>query len=304
MDSASGKLARFEQDDQRLLREIDEAIDAGLTVAAIVDAASFGQAWSQLGALGIARGGGSLFAGGPQARDPSVSPLLLPLHRGDSSTLAALTRIARHSPAVVWLASAMQPRALVEALAAKLPAELEDHRQPITLRYYDPRVLPELLRVLDDRQQRSINDGIRNWWWIDRRNTLAHNVPSAQQVTIENVSPVGSSIVLSDAQVQDLLDASFVDRVLDLTVRSGPESLKLFDRGERYAISIRMIAAASAYGLESEFDCANYIAVALQTGEGFAKQPEWADLMIEVKAGTMRFTDAIERWEERNAHAA
>jgi Domain of unknown function (DUF4123) len=303
MDTVSGRLGQFEQDDQRLLREIDEAIDAGLTAAAIVDAASFGQAWSQFGALGGARGGGSLFVGGPQAHDPAVSPLLLPLQRGDASTHAALTRIARRVPAVVWLTSDMQPRALLGTLAARLHAELADGRQPITLRYYDPRVLPELLRLLDDKQRCSINEGIRTWWWLDRRNTLVHNVPRARQAMTENVSPFGTSIVLSDEQVQDLLDASFVDRVLDLMARSSPEALKLFDRSERYAIAIRMIEAASAYGLESEFDCASYIAVALQEGEGFVEQPEWADLMIEVKAGTMRFTDAIERWEERHAHA-
>ena len=304
MDHVSSRQAQFAQDDARLLAEIDAAIESGLTTAAIVDPASFPQAWSQFGTLANARGGGSLFVGGSQAHDPAVSPLLLPLQRADTSTHSSLMRIARHAPAVVWLASDMNPRTLVEALAAKLRAELADRRQPITLRYYDPRVLPELLRARDDKQQCNLNDGIRAWWWLDRRNTLACNAPAAQQVMSEKVSPFSASVVLSDNQVQDLLDASFVDRVLDLIQRSSPETLKLFDRGERYDIAIRLIEAAAACGLASEFDCASYIAVALRNGEGFVEQPEWTDLMSEVKSGAMRFTDAIERWEQRRAHAA
>jgi Domain of unknown function (DUF4123) len=304
MDHASSKQAQRAQDEARLLAEVDAAIDSGLTAAAIVDPASFAQAWSQFGTLANARSGGSLFIGGSQAHDPAVAPLLLPLQRADSSTHAALMRVARHAPAVIWLASDMKPRALVEALAAKLPAELADRRQPITLRYYDPRVLPELLRVLDDKQQCHLNDGIRVWWWLDRRNTLARNAPAAQQVMAEKVSPFAAAIALSDDQVHRLLDASFIDRVLGLIERSSRETLRLFDRGERCAIASRLIEAAAAHGLVSEFDCANYIAVALQNGDGFAEQPEWVDLMSEVKSGAMRFTDAIEQWEQRRADAA
>ena len=299
-----GRHAKFAQDETRVLAEIDEAIDRGFTAAALLDPASFAQAWSKFGTLAGTRGGGSLFAGGPQAHHPSVSPLLLPLERGDASTQSALTRIARHSPAVVWLASDMKPKTLVEALAAKLDAELADHRQPITLRYYDPRVLPELLRVLDEKQQCTLNDGIRAWWWLDRRNMLERNAPASQPLMTQNISPFVASMVLSDAQVHDLLEASFVDRVLDLIERNSPETLSLFDRGERYTVAIRLIEAAAAYGLASEFDCANYIAVALQHGEEFGEQPEWADLMSEVKSGTIRFTDAIEKWEQRHANAA
>ena len=304
MDRTSDKQAQYAQGDQQLLAEIDAAIDGGLKAVAILDPASFASAWPQFGALASARGGGSLFAGTPQAQDPAVAPLLVPLQRADVGTHAALTRIARQSPAVVWLASDVEAKALAEMLAAKLHAELSDGGRPITLRYYDPRVLPELLRVLDLEQQRSLNDGVRIWWWLDRDNAVQRSDADTARPVNDEARPFGAAIALRDEQLHDLLDASFIDRVLDIVVRTSTDCLKSFDRAERFELSTRLIEAASRWCLTSEFDCANYIVVALQQGEAFAGHPAWADLMLQVKAGALRFTDAIENWEQRHADLA
>jgi hypothetical protein len=170
------------------------------------------------------------------------------------------------------------------------------------LRYYDPRVLPELLTVLGRAQQRCLDDGIRVWWWLDRGNMVRRSVSDPAQSGNEPSRPFGTPIVLSDDQVQELLRSSFVDRVLDLAVRTSPDGLRPYDRVDRYFLATRLIEDASRWQLTSEFDCANYIAVALGQGEAFADHPEWADLMIQVRAGSLRFSAAIENWEERHAN--
>jgi Domain of unknown function (DUF4123) len=284
--------------------ELEAAIEAGQLVAAIVDPASYDPAWGQFGAQTIARGGFSLFSNTPQAQDNAVAPLVLPLTSVQDALQNELVDVALKSPAVIWLASTVPIDGLAELLTDKLHAELADGRQPITLRFYDPRVLPALLTTLDKDQQQHLNAGIRTWWWLNRQGVFSSSVNSEDRASDTQAVHFGSPIALSDTQVHQLLNESFVDRVLDVLTRANAELVKPFDHTRRFSLAKDLIAAASAWGLHSEFDCASYMAVALQQGPEFALQPSWSSLMQQVKDGVTEFGAAIAQWESQNGAAA
>jgi hypothetical protein len=280
---------------------MDDAWAKGLNVVAVLDPASLPSAWSKFGDLAQSRGGGSLFSGTQYAQDTAVAPLFLPLQRPDVATQTALVKLALAAPAVIWLASDLEVAPLMKVLTAKLHAELADPLQQITLRYYDPRVLPALLQILDSDQRNHLNGGVRVWWWLDHLNALHSEPISSTQPVMSTIPFRPAAIALSEHQVQALLNESFVDRVLDVLSRTMPDGLQLLDRAPRYALAERSVHDAGAFGLTAEYDCASYMAVALQHGHAFAEQPDWAPLMADVKCGTSTFSDAIATWEEVHA---
>jgi hypothetical protein len=284
----------------RLAGELDAAIAAGSQVVAIIDPASYRAAWMSLGTEVASRGGFSLFADTPQAQEAAVAPLVFPLRPADTAALMNLIDIAFDAPAVVWLASPFSIAELAAALAKKLQAELADDRQPITLRFYDPRVLPALLKVLDVDQQQHLNAGIQSWWWLDRKGSVSSAAVNGDANDSEQTTLLRAPIALTEDQVQALFDESFVDRVMDILTRDHHDRFQAFDRAQRFIVATALIAEASAWGVGSEFDCASYIAVALQEGPRFPDQPEWAELMLQVRAGTLDFTAAVEQWEARD----
>ena len=286
-----------------LVTQTDAAMSMGLNVAAILDPASEPRVWPKFGNLARTRGGGSLFIGTSHPDDEAVAPLLLPLQQDDAQLLNELTRIALESPAVIWVASPLQHKIVAAKLANKFQAKLIDG-QAITLRYQDPRVLPELLSGLNADQLASFNDGVATWWWFDRGNMLCRNNPEMSQSPLPNKSPWLPTIALDEQQVEALLEASFIDRVLHVLQRVSPGAWQGLARAERWRLASRLIETASTWNLTSEFDCASYIAVALQHGPGFAQEPEWAEDMSAVKVRTLRFSDAIANWEQRSPNPA
>jgi Domain of unknown function (DUF4123) len=286
--------------------ELERAMSSlpdGIDLLAIIDPASYPNAWLEFGQLAASRKGGSLFAQTPHDQDTAVAPLLLPLEAGDEKILAALVKIAHQSPAIVWVTNSSPTTELLTCLALKLDAELADERLPITLRYFDPRVLPELLHILDSQQLEALNGGVRAWWWMDRNGKLTSFAVNSPQGGVHN-SPLQSQIALSNAQIESLLEASFVDRVLEVLLQSEPHRLAGFDLHQRYAIAAEHVAKARDWGLHSEFDCASYLAVSFELGRNFAASPEWTELLERVKLGELGFSAAIEEWEAQHAGAA
>jgi Domain of unknown function (DUF4123) len=265
---------------------------------AIVDPASYPAAWLEFGRVPDRSVVKNLFEDTPQSQDQSVSPLLISFKEIASEIQPRLIEVAMEHPAVVWLASDLVPQRLAKALSRKFSAEIPE-RQPITLRYCDPRVLPELWRVLNAQQQALLAEGVQAWWWLDRQNELQRwsfktspsKAPAAGEPTI----------ALTDAQVHALLDASFPDRVMNLLARTTTLLPKAFDRAQRHTFVTSGISSAGAFGLVSEMDCAQYIGVALQQGPDFASQESWEPLMNAVATKQLSFSDAIVRWEADHA---
>jgi hypothetical protein len=223
----------------------------------------------------------------------SILPMQAPL-------LQLLVEIAQHAPAVVWLASALPLQDLAGTLREKLRAEMAD-RQLIMLRYGDPRVLPELIRVFDDVQRVHLGRGVKTWWWLDRANAIQRWQPRDSGLDLPQPGFARAAITLSDTQVGELLDASFADRVLDLLGSHHPTLVRRFDQAARYALVTELIKRARVAGLSSEFDCANFTAVAMSLGHDFAERGDWKGIMACVKAGELSFGDAIEKWEALHA---
>jgi hypothetical protein len=224
--------------------------------------------------------------------------LLLPLHENDDDTLVALVKVAVTAPAVVWVCTS-GAEDTIACLGRKMQAELATGSDAISLRYYAPRVLPALLEVLDEDQLASFHQGVSAWWWLDRKNAVRHVTPS---ISLTNRTTGAAPVVeqplrLTDMQVDRLLDASFVDRVVSMAKKISPNTTRSFDRVQIHGLAERYIEAASAFNLHSEVECASYFAVALQEGPDFAEVPAWQPLMDRVKRGELRFTEAIQEWE-------
>lgn len=286
---------------RRLASEFAEARAYGSKVIAIVDPASYPQTWARFGAEMSARGGTSPFSSMGLTQDTRVAPCALPMLGDDDPVLREVVGIALAAPAVVWASLTPSAESMAGILGTKLQAELADGAM-ITLRYYDPRVLPELLRVLDESQAEAFHASVAAWWWLDRRNAVQRHVVTSRSIIANNVAPiVPSRLRLSDEQVDVLLAASFCDRVLDLARKTSP-SMARFDLAESHALVTHYIACASQWKLSSEADCATYIAVALQEGPDFHDTPAWRPLMEQVRNQNVSFVAAIAAWEAQHGY--
>jgi hypothetical protein len=283
-----------------LSQETEDERANGLSRWVIVDSASYAAAWPELRSLVNPSAISSLFDDTPFARDEAVAPMLIHLDGVNDSALAHLVKIAVEYPAVVWLKTRMAQKALLDSLRAKLRAEIHNERA-VTLRYYDPRVLPVLVQILRPDQQGILGADIDEWLWLDRQAILKSWIPEPHR-TSERDDPFFRRVLsLSDAQVNTLLAASFPDRVVNLLVQDNATLLRPFNAPSRHALVVAAITRARTFDLESEFDCATFVTLALQLGPTFEAQNDWAPLLSRVKSKEMTLSDALEQWETHYA---
>jgi hypothetical protein len=278
---------------------IDEGRQAqaqGCFIYAIVDPASWPDAYKQLRDLRSTSRAISLFDDTPLAKDEAVAPLVVSLDLADECLMAQLLAVAEEMPCIVWLASPLSLNDLVSKLRVKLWAELDDGT-PITLRFFDPRVLPELDKTLDDSQRQRLHDVIARWWFKDR-----DRVTQTLQAEPHRQQPASSAALrLTDQQTDTLLMAALPDRVMNIVAAEAPPRWQTLRRAEQCALAAQQIENAKTYGLEFEHDFATFIQLALALGPAFDRNETWVPLLDLVKQHELKLDDAVARWEGDHA---
>ncbi len=278
---------------------IDEGRQAqaqGCLSYAVVDPASWPDAYKQLRDLRSTSRAMSLFDDTPLAKDEAVAPLVVSLDLADDSLMAQLLAVAEEMPCIVWLASPLSLHDLVSNLRVKLWAELDDGT-PLTLRFFDPRVLPELDKTFDDSQRHRLHDGIARWWFKDRnRVTQTLRVEPHRQQTESS-----AALRLTDQQTDTLLKAALPDRVMNIVAAEATPRWPMLRRAEQYALAVQQIDKARTYGLEFEHDFATFIHLALALGPAFDRNETWVPMLNLVKEHKLRLDDAVARWQDDHA---
>ncbi len=293
--SSATELKQRAADLKSFIDEGRQAQAQGCFIYAVVDPASWPDAYKQLRDLRSTSRAMSLFDDTPLAKDEAVAPLVVSLDLADS-LMAQLLAVAEEMPCIVWLASPLSLNDLVSNLRVKLWAELDDGT-PITLRFFDPRVLPELDKTFDDSQRLQLHDGIARWWFKDR-DRVTQTLP-----TEPHREPPASSAALrlTDQQTDTLLEAALPDRVMNIVAAEAPPRWQTLRRAEQCALAAQQIENAKTYGLEFEHDFATFIQLALALGPAFDRNETWVPLLNLVKQDELKIDDAVARWEGDHA---
>jgi hypothetical protein len=215
---------------------------------------------------------------------------LTPDARGQKA-LAQTAQWATQSACCTWLRSDFTLPKLAHALKQRTEAELPDH-YPIYLRVQDPRVLPELHRVLADDPQadRYWALGVQ-WLYLDR----AQQLQSMRLLAGPSPNAFVPPLLLQQAQADALLAAAEVDRVMPELVREAPDAFLALPPAERLASTRRSLSLADELQLSTHADRVTLAILGLSLGPAFVEQTPWPEVLAQVKAGRMSLKQAIQK---------
>lgn len=131
-----------------------------LRLYALVDGAQYQQKRSA--PMPRLHGTAALFDGTVDAPLAHAGPWLVDAEQADAALVSDLARIEREVPGVTWLIAEADLTGLTQLLQLKLDARLPDGRTAL-LRFWDPRVLIGLVKVLDASQRETFFAHIHEW---------------------------------------------------------------------------------------------------------------------------------------------
>lgn len=234
-----------------------------------------------------------------ESEDPdilSVAPLLFRIGTGQDGTqqrrlLRWLVQQGTYASSIVLMASPLALQPLAHRLTARLDAVLPENME-ILLRFFDPRVLEQLMVVLSTEQKQAFLSVAEHWWFVDRRGHLKE-VAATFCAVDDFIVP----LPLSTVQESALLDASEPDQVAQLLQSGAPIDFETLRPGERYDFLLRHMAAARQFGIQATHELSLYCALAMLHGEHFAAGKNWQAALQEVKQKKMSLTQAVTQME-------
>lgn len=203
----------------------------------------------------------------PEAKDTDAgagaAPYLICLGKGTSAehAIAYTIRKAMETHAISWLASPLPMLELARRLGWRTEAKLSGNMEML-LRYYDTRVLPNVLSVLTPDQAAIFSSIADAWWYVDRDSRLC----SCACTFAEN-DAVASPIAFSQSQEDMLTDLAFPDTVLAHLQESQHDLISRLGRGEQHAFIKRQIARTRALQLNTMAEILACCVIALVEGE-------------------------------------
>jgi hypothetical protein len=196
-----------------------------------------------------------------------------------------------YSSAVVILTSPLEMATLRDRLAARLDIRLSENMEAM-LRFYDPRVLESLLKILPAGQARTFFSPADSWRYVDRTGKLASVITAFDAV--DNFS---TPLVLSERHEFALLEACEVDQVLDLLRQNLPKLIATLPLPDQSTFVSKAISTARQHGIDSIFKFSLYAAISLSQGEMCLAGPQGIRLLDELKRDGTDLLDRLETFE-------
>ena len=282
------------QDTQRTMTEWSESsVAADLAVYALVDMASMPQEPPAVQALRQIRAAGAVSVlGDPRPQAEMATPWLVPLkdHQGLNKKLLSTTLDwASRGPCVTWLSSSLSAPHLADRLRQRTEAMLPQN-QPILLRCYDPRVLPELHKALHADQASSYWALGHTWAYLDR----------AREMKCIALSPApdrdvfAAPLYLDQDQFESLLDASEVDSVMPELAREATDAFLALPPDQRASFTKHCLKLADKWRVQAFAQRVMVGVLVLKLGEGFHQQNSWAPWIAQLTQGRIDLIQAIE----------
>lgn len=210
----------------------------------------------------------SLFEGSQEANAVQVAPFLV--LAGSEGRLRMFRDMFRwigengtYSSSVVMLTSPLDMATLRHRLATRLDLKLSQDMEAM-LRFYDPRVLESLFKILPAGQAEAFFSPAESWAYVDR---------SGKLVSVATVFDANQNfnvpLVLGEKEEFALLEACEIDQVLDLLRQNVPVLMATLPVAEHSTFVDRAIGTAKQYGVDSVYKFSLYAAVGLSQGEAF-----------------------------------
>jgi hypothetical protein len=182
-----------------------------------------------------------------------------------------------YSSSVVMLSSPLGMASLQIRLAARLEVRLSENMDAM-LRFFDPRVLESLTKILPSEQAKIFFGAAECWRYIDRTGKLV-SVATAFDINENFVAP----LLLGKREEFELIEACDIDQVLRLLRENLPRLTATLSPPDQAVLVERAIGTARKQGLNSVYKFSLYAAALLSQGERFAGSPQSACLIEELK---------------------
>lgn len=188
------------------------------------------------------------------------------------------------------LASHFGIEQLKHKLALRLDVKISQNMDAM-LRFFDPRILEQLVRVLTSEQLMMLCGPAVTWWYVDRMGMI---------VRIENQFHEVVSVYkleLSEDQEYLLLSLSQPDQVAHLLRKTMPQ-IEAISLETSYQIIADSIRAANKLKLDAISDLALYSAMWILRGPHFEELPYWREVLPEVRSSKISFANAVANSED------
>ncbi|WP_162244866.1 DUF4123 domain-containing protein [Massilia sp. Leaf139] len=236
----------------------------------------------------------SLFADSREENELSVAPFLILL--GSYSSLKVSSRLLRWitdngvpTSSLILLASSQSLDTVQERLSKRLDMKISQNMDAM-LRFFDPRVLEQLKKILSLDQAKNFFSAASTWWFVDRLGKLVEVSSEFKEVD----DPCGQ-LCLSEKQEATLVEALEPDRVIHLLLEAVPHLKKNLPH-DRYGFAADKIRLANTFGIMSTIDLSLYCIVSLLCGDSFEKERYWSEGLDQVQSGEAKFTQIVENY--------
>lgn len=211
-----------------------------------------------------------------------------------------IARTAPRKPCLTVLASTLPFDALFAQLKQFTEIRLPDDYD-MFFGFWDPAILGTLIGQPDDQtlhvkgpvfdaaQRRMLFGGLEGWWYWDRDGQRHAVDVGADAPPVRLAAP----LMLSQAQVDDLVEAGVPDHVLYFVDLNQPHLLRDIPERQRYAYVEQAVNGARAVGLTGMRDMVNYVCMTLIYKERWYRDKDIAQLLVRVKNGELEFSDAL-----------
>jgi hypothetical protein len=208
----------------------------------------------------------SLFDETPEHGLIEIAPLLIDLRHCTDSLITRLLALGQQAPCLTAIRSTRDIAELAIHLRQLHVAQLEDGGN-LLLRWYDTRIQPALLAVLEPVQRSTLLSDIDHWSYCDRFGQWVEQTTSAAAPADKAALPLH----LNSAQFAALMNSAQPDLVLSHLQKILPDELAATQPSALYALVREHVTAAVALGYENVDEQIQYLLPGLYTS-GLATQ--------------------------------
>jgi Domain of unknown function (DUF4123) len=250
---------------------------------------------------------------GAQHRCLLDAPVNSPLAK-EAPHLVQLNSPSTNDPAWQWIARNAYSLPCVSVIASNLYFDaLFAHLKPFTevllpdgddmfFAFWDPAILATLVGQVDDAtlyvkgpvlsapQRAQLTNGLTGWWYWDRDGAL-HSIATGHTPT----EILDLPLQLTQQQVDELVEASVPDHVLNHIELNQPQLLRDYKPAQRYGLVRTHLLNAKQIKLDAMSDMVNYVCAALIYQEQFQINSDIVALLDRVKQGELLLNQALEQ---------
>lgn len=212
-----------------------------------------------------------------------VGPLLMELSRKqlEANFAEGLFERASGHCAVSLIVTEADAAQVVGALSALVDVHLSDGSEMV-MRFFDPRVLPFWLEILEPRYREQLAIVISQWvFWDAEFEPQLVSFARGEQHEIAQELPMK----LSPDQEAHLMNSTYPFTMIERFRSEDQGALDRIPVPQRYAFFKSQIARANGHGLESQGEVEAYCGTAIDVGPKFDEDAAMTPAWLGVKAG-------------------